>query len=162
MKAIHRPNLRARRVPIVARRGASGLGRRRGFTLIELVIALALLALIISIAVPQYFGMIERGRVAVQAQSLSIMRDAIDKFHGERGRYPHSLDELVSARYLRAIPVDPVTEQPDWVIIAPRGTASGKVFDVRSAAQPSAPPTPSSSAGSSSAPLDGAARSAQD
>lgn len=129
--------------------------RGRGFTLIELVIALALLALIISIAVPQYFGMIDRGRVAVQAQSLSVMRDAIDKFHGDRGRYPNSLEELISARYLRAIPVDPVTELADWVIIAPRGAASGKVFDVRSAAQASPP-------SSTSAPVDGATPSARD
>lgn len=129
--------------------------RRRGFTLIELVIALALLALIISIAVPQYFGMIDRGRLAVQAQSLSVMRDAIDKFHGDRGRYPNSLDELVASRYLRAIPVDPVTEQADWVIIAPRAAVAGKVFDVRSAAQ-AANPT------ASAVPGDGAAHSAQD
>ncbi|MEY4864229.1 MAG: hypothetical protein RLZ51_2324 [Pseudomonadota bacterium] len=111
------------------------MNRTRGFTLIELVIALALLALIISIAVPQYFGLIDRGRVAVQAQSLSVMRDAIDKFHGDRGRYPNSLEELVSTRYLRSIPVDPVTERSDWVILPPRGSAGGKVFDVKSAAE---------------------------
>lgn len=113
--------------------------RVRGFTLIELVVALALLALLISIAVPQYFGMVDRGRVAVQSQNLTVMRDAIDKFHGDRGRYPNSLDELVGAKYLRAIPVDPVTEQADWVVIPPRGSALGQVFDVQSAAGASRP-----------------------
>lgn len=121
---------------------AGCISRCRGFTLIELVVALALLALLISIAVPQYFGMVERGRVAVQAQNLTILRDAIDKFQGDRGRYPNSLEELVSAKYLRAIPVDPVTEQTDWVVIAPRGSALGQVFDVQSAATPSRPTPP--------------------
>jgi general secretion pathway protein G len=123
-------------------RAAGCRSRLRGFTLIELVVALALLALLISIAVPQYFGMVERGRLAVQSQNLTIMRDAIDKFQGDRGRYPNSLEELVSAKYLRAIPIDPVTEQTDWVVIAPRGSALGQVFDVQSAATPSRPTPP--------------------
>lgn len=114
----------------------------KGFTLIELVVALALLALLLSIAVPQYFGMIDRGKLAVQAQSLSVMRDAIDKFHGDRGRYPDSLEELVSTRYLRSVPVDPITEQTDWVTVAPRGSATGRVFDVHSAASVSRPGSP--------------------
>ncbi len=120
-------------------RAAGCRSRLRGFTLIELVVALALLALLISIAVPQYFGMVERGRLAVQSQNLTIMRDAIDKFQGDRGRYPNSLEELVSAKYLRAVPVDPVTEQSDWVVIPPRGSALGQVFDVQSAATLSRP-----------------------
>jgi general secretion pathway protein G len=63
------------------------------------------------------------------------MRDAIDKFHGDRGRLPDSLDELVGARYLRALPVDPITDRSDtWLIIGPPGDEAGTVYDIRSGA----------------------------
>jgi len=108
--------------------------RLAGFTLIELTVVLALLAVLVTIAVPSYFHIIDKGRTAVQAKSLSVMREAVDRFHGDRGRWPDSLDELVQARYLRAVPLDPITERADWVVVSPRG-AEGGVWDVRSAAE---------------------------
>jgi general secretion pathway protein G len=115
------------RTPIPGRRTA-------GFTLIELTVVLALLAVLVTIAVPSYFHIIDKGRVAVQVKSLAVMRESIDRFHGDRGRWPDSLEELVQTRYLRAVPVDPVTERADWVVVPPQGGATG-VWDVRSAAE---------------------------
>jgi general secretion pathway protein G len=112
------------------------VARSRGFTLIELVVVLALLGLLVSIAAPRYFHIIGNGRDSVQRQNLSTIRDAIDKFHGDVGRYPDTLDELVSRHYLRTLPVDPYTEKPDWVVIAPTDTAQGAVYDVQPSGKP--------------------------
>lgn len=110
--------------------------RRNGFTLIELVVVLAILSLLLTIAVPRYLRTIENGRVSVQKQNIAALRDAIDKFHGDQGRYPESLDELVTARYLRAVPLDPATERSDWVIVPPQDPGLTGVYDVRSATPP--------------------------
>lgn len=104
----------------------------RGFTMIELVIVMAMLGLLLSLALPQYMATLERGREQVLQSNLATMREAIDKFYGDRGRYPDSLEDLVTQRYLRAIPNDPYTESPTWVVIAPRDTDKGGVIDVRS------------------------------
>lgn len=105
----------------------------RGFTLIELTIVLALIALLLTIAVPRYFHALDNGKAAVQRQNLAVMRDAIDKFYGDIGRYPDQLDDLVTKRYLRAIPVDPMTDKPNWTVIEPEDTTLGRVYDVVSA-----------------------------
>jgi len=107
---------------------------RRGFTLIELTIVLALVALLLTIAVPRYFHSIENGKLNVQRQNLATIRDALDKFYGDTGKYPDELDDLVKKKYLRAIPVDPVTELPNWAVVPPEDAAQGLVYDVRSAA----------------------------
>jgi len=104
----------------------------RGFTLIELVIVMATIALLLTLAVPRYFNTIENGKASVQRQNLATIRDAIDKFHGDQGRFPENLDELVSERYLRAVPVDPYTAAPDWITVAPEDPTLGGVYDVRS------------------------------
>lgn len=107
-----------------------------GFTLIELIVVLTVLALLLTIAVPRYYGHIEHAKEATLKQDLNVMRDAIDKFHGDKGRYPDQLDELVSARYIRSIPVDPITESATtWRIIPPTDTeAKGAVYDIKSGA----------------------------
>ncbi|MDH5245630.1 MAG: type II secretion system GspH family protein [Betaproteobacteria bacterium] len=110
-------------------------GEARGFTLIELVVVMATIALLLSIAVPRYFHTIEAGKINVQRQNIATIRDAIDKFYGDQARYPGSLEELVQARYLRAVPVDPMTDLPDWTVVAPQDRSLGEVFDVRSAVQ---------------------------
>lgn len=109
--------------------------RGRGFTLIELTVVLALIALLLTIAGPRYFHTLDNGRLSVQRQNIAALRDAIDKFHGDQGRYPDTLDELVQKRYLRAIPVDPVTERSDWTVVPPQDSLAGGVYDVRSAAK---------------------------
>jgi general secretion pathway protein G len=109
-----------------------------GFTLIEMVVVMSLIALLLTLAVPRYFHALDNGRVAVQRQNLATMRDAIDKFYGDQGRYPDALDELVSKRYLREVPVDPMTDKPDWTVLPPTDASAGAVFDIRSSLEPAA------------------------
>ncbi|MBT9526041.1 MAG: prepilin-type N-terminal cleavage/methylation domain-containing protein [Rhizobacter sp.] len=110
--------------------------RARGFTLMELMVVMAIIASLMTLALPRYFNSVERSREAVLRQDLSVMRDAIDKFFADRGRYPNTLEELAERRYLRRVPVDPVTESATtWVIVPPpEGEAREGVYDVRSGA----------------------------
>ena len=113
--------------------------RKRGFTLIELLVVITIIALLLTIAVPRYFGGVDRAKEAVLHENLNIMRESLDKFFADTGKYPDSLDELVSRRYLRKLPVDPITESADtWVIVPPAYPTKGSVFDVKSGAQGSA------------------------
>jgi general secretion pathway protein G len=104
-----------------------------GFTLIELMVVMATIALLLTLAVPRYFHAIDNGKLSVQRQNIATIRDAIDKFYGDQARYPETLQELVQGRYLRSVPVDPITEAPNWIVIAPQDPTQGAVFDVRSA-----------------------------
>lgn len=120
---------------------------RRGFTMIELVIVMAMLGLLLSLALPHYMATLERGREQVLQKNIATMREALDKFYGDRGRYPDKLEDLVSARYLRAIPNDPFTESPTWIVISPKDSAMGGVIDVQSTftdanGEPRLPTTP--------------------
>ncbi|MDL1863294.1 prepilin-type N-terminal cleavage/methylation domain-containing protein [Betaproteobacteria bacterium PRO7] len=110
--------------------------RTRGFTLIELMAVMAIVALLVSLVAPRYFGTVTRAEETALRQNLVQMRDAIDKFYGDHARYPNELAELVALRYLRTIPVDPLTRSSEtWVIVAPAAGLPGKVFDVRSGAR---------------------------
>ena len=111
--------------------------RSPGFTLIELIVVMAIVALLVSIAAPRYLQSVERAREATLRTSLAVMRDAIDRFAADRARYPDSLDELVATRYLRALPEDPITGQRSgWVVLAPAADSllPGRLVDVRSGA----------------------------
>lgn len=111
--------------------------RSAGFTLIELIVVMAIVALLVSIAAPRYLQSVERAREATLRTSLVVMRDAIDRFAADRARYPDSLDELVATRYLRTLPEDPITGQRSgWVELAPAADSllPGRLVDVRSGA----------------------------
>ena len=111
-------------------------GRTHGFTLIEVLVVMAIVATLLSIAVPRYFDSVERSKEAILKQDLAIMRDAIDKFYSDTNAYPVTLDELVQKRYLRTIPLDPITESSyTWIVLAPPTLdLQGAVYDVRSGA----------------------------
>ena len=109
--------------------------RRLGFTLIELIVTLSIIALLVSIVAPHYTGRIVRSEEAVLRENLLQLRDALDKHYSDAGRYPDALPELVSKRYLRALPRDPLTRSTDsWVVVPPADREKGGVYDVRSAA----------------------------
>ena len=107
----------------------------RGFTLIELLVVLVIIGGLVAIAAPRYLHRVDLAKETVLASDLATMRDAVDKFFGDTGRYPASLDELVAQRYLRRIPPDPITERADtWVVVAPPTSDQGAVYDVKSGA----------------------------
>ncbi len=109
----------------------------RGFTLIELIVVMAIVALLTSIAAPRYFASLQKGRETALLSSLNTMRDAIDQFAADKGRYPDSLQELAQLRYIRELPEDPLTGSRDtWVELAPPSElqATGRLWDVRSGA----------------------------
>jgi general secretion pathway protein G len=108
----------------------------RGFTLIELLVVLAIIGLLVSLAAPRYFHTIERAKETALHQDLAVMRDAIDKYYGDVGKYPDELSELVEKKYLRVIPKDPITNKNDtWTVVAPEGDVEGNVFNVKSGAE---------------------------
>lgn len=109
--------------------------KKIGFTLVELLVVMAVIALLLSIAVPRYFSSVEKSREAVLRENLSLTRQALDKYYGDNGKYPDNLDQLVSGKYLRSLPLDPVTDSnATWVIVAPEVPEKGGVFDVKSGA----------------------------
>ena len=98
----------------------------RGFTLIELMIVMTIIGILASIAVPNYQRSVIKAREAVLMEDLYQMRRAIDAYFVDHGKYPESLDSLVEAKYLRGIPVDPITDVQDtWEEVAPTPTAEG-------------------------------------
>jgi general secretion pathway protein G len=109
---------------------------KRGFTLVELMVVLTVIALLMSVVVPDYVGRMKRAEEAVLQENLTVMRDALDKHYADAGNYPGSLEDLVSKRYLRSIPKDPFTQSAtSWVAVPPADPKKGGVFDVHSAAK---------------------------
>ena len=107
----------------------------KGFTLIELLAVMVIIALLLTIAAPKYFGSVDRARESILRQDLATMREALDKYYGDTGQYPNSLEDLTNKKYLRSIPRDPITDSDaTWVIIASSNDAKGAVYDVKSGA----------------------------
>ncbi|AWI55463.1 type II secretion system protein G (plasmid) [Aquabacterium olei] len=110
---------------------------QRGFTLIELIVVFAIIALLASLATPRYHRTVDQAREVSLRTSLNVMRDAIDKYAADRGQYPESLDELVQRGYLRQIPEDPLTgSRHSWQMLPPPADSAvaGGMADVRSGA----------------------------
>ena len=110
--------------------------KKDGFTLIELLVVLAIVSLLLTIAAPRYFRSVDTSKEIVLIENLRLVRETLDKFYGDTGRYPDSIDELVERRYLRSLPYDPFSESTStWVLIPPTGSANGKVYDIKSGAE---------------------------
>lgn len=110
--------------------------RRRGFTLIELLVVLAIIGTLLMLAVPRYFSSVDRAKEAVLRENLFQIRDAIGKYYADRGKYPESVEALAAEKYLRKVPLDPITESAaTWIAVAPEDPQKGGVYDVRSGAQ---------------------------
>ena len=112
---------------------------RSGFTLIELLVVLAIIASLLTLSVPRYFKSLDKAGDTVLAENLRLTREVIDQYYGDTGQYPDSLDQLVEKKYLRSLPVDPITESTQtWIIVAPAAGTRGKVYNLRSGAPGSA------------------------
>lgn len=109
--------------------------RRQGFTLIELLVVMSIIALLLTIAVPRYFGSLDKAREVTLRENLKVLRETLDKFYADKGAYPATLDELVNQRYLHAVPVDPLSESnASWILVPPPDPSLGGVADVKSGA----------------------------
>jgi general secretion pathway protein G len=116
---------------------ATHIRNRKGFTLLELMVVLAIMGVLVSIAQPSLKTSIIRAREAVLREDLFQMREAIDQYYADNNQYPPTLQELINQQektksYLREIPKDPFTGARDWITVAPEGEDGG-VFDVHSA-----------------------------
>ena len=110
--------------------------RRRGFTLLELLVVMAIIATLLTIAVPRYFRSLERSREAVLKQDIATLRETIDKFYGDTGKYPETLEILVEKHYLRSVPVDPIAKSAEkWVLVHAEEPEDTGIKDVHSGAE---------------------------
>jgi general secretion pathway protein G len=106
-----------------------------GFTLVELLVVLAILALLLTLAVPRYFTSIERAKDATLKHDLNTLREGVDKYYADNGQYPKSLEDLVDKKYIRKLPIDPITEKTNtWVFTPPEPPLEGDIYDIHSGA----------------------------
>jgi len=112
--------------------------RNRGFSLLELMIAMFILIILISVAIPTYQRSVQHAKEVVLSENLWQMRRAIDQYHADKGKLPRSIDDLVTEKYLRERPIDPVMENDQWEEIQGEDTsqsdAASGLTDVKSLA----------------------------
>jgi general secretion pathway protein G len=108
-------------------------GRPSGFTLIELMIVMTIVALLLALVTPRYMHSLYRSKETVLHANLDQTRDAIDKFYGDTGQYPDTLGTLVERHYLRKAPYDPLTDSTETWVLVP--SDSGGVSDLHSGAE---------------------------
>jgi general secretion pathway protein G len=99
------------------------------------LVVLSIIALLLSIALPRYFNSIDVAKETTLAVNLHDTRATLDKFYGDKGRYPDTLSQLVESKYLRSLPVDPITESDQtWILVPPQPGIKGKIYNIHSGA----------------------------
>lgn len=132
------------RTPQSVRARNSKLRKILGFTLLELVVVMAIIMILLGLAAGKYTRSVQRSHEAVLKQDLRVMRDAIQQFTLDKEAAPQSLDDLVSGGYLRIVPTDPITQKSDWVpvtediLLSPEQSTTG-ISDVHSASNEISP-----------------------
>jgi prepilin-type N-terminal cleavage/methylation domain-containing protein len=132
---------RGARVGRPAGRRLPAVARQRGFTLIELLVVISMIAILAAMGVVQYRNSVRRTEEAVLKKDLFEMRDVIDQYYADKGKYPSSLDALVSDGYMRKVPIDPITKSADTWQTEPaepdpaNPSAEPGVYNVKSGAQ---------------------------
>lgn len=107
----------------------------KAFTLIELLVVMAIIATLLTITLPRYFKSVDRSKEQVLKTNLHTMRESIDKYYADKGHYPASLEMLVIDEYMKAVPIDPVTESKQtWLLSSPGNASESGVADVYSGA----------------------------
>lgn len=109
--------------------------KKLGFTLIEMLVVMTVIALLLTIVTPRYFSSLEKSRDIALQENLKVVRVTLDKFNADKGRYPDTLEELVDKKYLREVPVDPVTESSlTWILDQASGEGETGIQNIRSGA----------------------------
>jgi len=107
-----------------------------GFTLIELMVVMAIIATLLSVTMPRYFHNVDKSKEVALRADLKVMREAIDKYYGDNTQYPDTLDDLVRKKYIHNIPFDPITgSDQSWLLVTPDNSAKGRLSDIKSGAQ---------------------------
>jgi general secretion pathway protein G len=108
--------------------------RSKAFTLIELLVVLVIIATLLSLAAPRYFQHVERSKEAVLRENLVTLREAIDQYQADKGKWPETLKTLAEDRYIRTVPMDPISESASAWVVTPPPDGSKGVYDVHSGA----------------------------
>lgn len=117
--------------------------KKKGFTLVEVIIVMAVIGILVAIIVPNYKHHVARAKEVVLKENLYHIRDAISKFYQDKNKYPTALEDLITFKYIRKIPIDPITRKSNWEMVhfEPEETEdfdpeiADSIIDVRSAAE---------------------------
>lgn len=108
---------------------------RLGFTIIELMVVLVIISTLMLIVYPKFNKGIDRATEIALNSDLVSLRIAIDRFYSDKGHYPSSLQDLVTEKYIRKVPIDPITQKADWKVVYITDDNQQVVYDIKSNAQ---------------------------